>query len=165
MLFAQCCATIHAFRLQDREVFQRYDCLPSSIDAAPRTLSWSAKDLCSKTWLFSSPDLLSDSDETTLQFYKITAGIALAAYPLSLVWLGARQLLESSYETPKKLQEWFDEDDVDRMSFIIQLFVALLLCMCYAIVISPLPNLSLDFDAPVGGPQQSYLKDSAEHGS
>jgi hypothetical protein len=79
VLPAQWCATIHAFRLQDREVFQRYDCLPSALDAAPGVSSCSAEDLCSKMCLSSSPDLLSDSDETALTFYKIPTGVAFAA--------------------------------------------------------------------------------------
>jgi len=99
VLFAQWCATIHAFRLQDREVFQRYDCLPSALDAAPGVSSCSA-DLCSKTWLLSNPDLLSDSDETALMFYKIPTGVAFSAYPFSPIWLGARQLPGTPYWTP-----------------------------------------------------------------
>lgn len=159
VLFAQWCATIHAFRLQDREVFQRYDCLASGIDAAPGTSSCSAEDLCSKTWLFRNPDLLSDSDETALMFYKIPAGIALAVYPLSLVWLAARLLLGTSYWTPQKLKEWFGEGGVDRMSSIIRLFVALLfgyLGLCYAIVIFTSPNLTFDFDTPGGAATLAY---------
>ncbi|KAK7715265.1 hypothetical protein SLS64_003963 [Diaporthe eres] len=129
VLFAQWCTTIHAFRLQDRKVFQR------------------------------NPVLLSDNDETSLMFYKIPAGIALAVYPLSLVWLAARLLLGTSYWTPQKLKEWFGEGGVDRMSSIVRLFVALLfgyLGLCYAIVIFTSPSLSFDFDNPGGAATLAY---------
>lgn len=154
VLFAQWCATIHAFRLQDREVFQRYDCLPSAIDTAPGVSSCSAEELCSKTWLFSNPDMLSNDDETALKFYRIPAIMALATYPLSLIWLASRHLLGKSYWTPQKLREWFGENGVDRMSSMIRLGSALLFGyfgICYAIPIFTSPTLSFDFDA-LGGP-------------
>lgn len=159
VLFAQWCATIHAFRLQDRKVFQRYDCLASGIDAAPGASSCSAENLCSKAWLFSNPDLLSDSDETALMFYKIPAGIALAAYPLTLAWLAARLLLGRSYWTPQKLKEWFGEGGVDRMSSLIRLCVAVMfgyLGLFYAIVIFTSPSLSFEFDTPGGAATLAY---------
>lgn len=151
--FVQVCATIHAFRIQDRTVFQRYDCLQSEINAAPGSSSCTPEELCSNSWLFSNPNLLSNTDETAIMFYKITWIISLVGYFFTVLWLVFKTITGPAYWTPERMKAWFG-DEVDRMSTIMRLgasgFIGYM-GMCYAIVIFVSPEFKFTFDAP-GGP-------------